>query len=151
MEQLDIKYTNLDNASIVFVESIEYYETLMKMPETTTFAGLTHEELLESAQRSLIQAFEVMIDVFWKHLKWLLEEHFQVNIGIINPRNVITKACEIRFISEADAELLCELVDFRNKTSHIYKQEIADFITKSLVQSCKQIDQLVQHCNPKHL
>lgn len=151
MEQISIKYINLKKAFTVFAESIAYYQDIAVMPTTTKFANRTHEELLETAQRSLIQAFEVLIDVFWKHLKWLLEAHFQIAIGMINPRNVINKACEIRFLSETDATLLCELIDYRNKTSHIYKQEIADFITQSLLHSWKQIAQLIDRCDPQNL
>lgn len=151
MEQVSLKYTNLVNACAAFIKSIEYYQQLEKMPASTVFASLSHEELLDSARRSLIQAFEVMIDVFWKHLKWLLDEHFQITIGIINPRNVITKACEIRLLTEPDAKLLLELVDCRNKTSHIYKQELAEMITHKLLESWQQIERLVIHCNPQTL
>lgn len=151
MEQIGIKYNNLIRAYAVLIDSIKYYQKLEKMPEDTMFAGEPIDFLLESAQRSMIQAFKVTIDVFWKYLKWLLEAHFAIAVGIINPRTVFTKACEIRFLAEPEVVLLLELVSYRNQTSHIYKQEVADFITKAVISSWPQLDALMQHCDPKKL
>ncbi len=57
MEQINIKYNNLVRAYAVLVDSIEYYKKLLEMPKETVFAGKSLEKLVETAQRSLIQAF----------------------------------------------------------------------------------------------
>jgi hypothetical protein len=54
MEQSILKYENVHNAFLVFEESVVYYQNLLQLPSTTSFAGASHDKLLQSAQRSLI-------------------------------------------------------------------------------------------------
>ncbi len=139
MEQSALKYKNLLGAWNAYTRSVELYYHQQQKPENQTDGVFSSEEMVESARRSLIQAFEILIEVLWKYLKWLMEEVYQAYIPVTGPRPIVTQACELRIISELDAQSLLNLLTLRNQTSHIYKEELIILITQKL---CAAQDQL---------
>ncbi len=81
---------------------------------------------------SMIQRFEFCVDLFWKYLKRYQEEGLKQKIDINAPKPVIRAACKARLLSEVDAETLIEMVNDRNVSSHIYKEEMADQISSRI-------------------
>jgi hypothetical protein len=150
MEQINTKYQNVLGAYNAYIRSVEYYMFQQKTMQNSYDNSFSSEELLDGARRSLIQAFEVFIEVFWKYLKWLLEDVCNETLQISSARSIITKACDVRILSEGDARFLLELINLRNQTSHIYKEELALFIGRKLCNARNQITTIVTHCDSKN-
>ena len=68
----------------------------------------------------VIQRFEYCIEISWKSAKRVLEYH---NYQTDTPRNVVRELARINWINNPE-----EWIDFleaRNKTSHLYHEEVA--------------------------
>lgn len=81
---------------------------------------------------SMIQRFELSVDLFWKYLKIVLEEEFKKESEFNAPKPVIRSACNAKLITEQDAEVFLKMVADRNMSSHIYKEEVADQISGNI-------------------
>jgi hypothetical protein len=146
MEQATLKYQNLLGAYNTYIRSVELYEFQQKTALNITNSLFSSEELIESARRSLIQAFEILVEVLWKYLKWLMEEIYQVTIEVTAPRPIITKACEIRIITEQQSQQLIDLITLRNQTSHIYKEELIIIIAQKLCAAHTLLSKIITQC-----
>lgn len=82
-----------------------------------------------AARDSVIKRLEYCTDSFWKILK-LIMEHLGLKPDNITPKIIIRTAAKNHLISELEAEKLIDVITERNKTSHIYLEEIADHIAK---------------------
>lgn len=73
---------------------------------------------------SVIKRFEFTIELFWKFLKRIVEAK---GIEVIpSPRDVLKEAYVLRLI---DDELIwLNMIKDRNRTAHIYNEEVADEI-----------------------
>jgi nucleotidyltransferase substrate binding protein (TIGR01987 family) len=67
-----------------------------------------------------IQRFEFVIELFWKTLKRLLAEE---GITADTPRDAVRKAFQVRWLSDEATWL--EMLDDRNRTSHVYDEAMA--------------------------
>ena len=82
----------------------------------------------EAFQMSLVQAFEILMELSWKTLKDYLE-----NEGMIvgTPKAVIRQAFQAEIINSGDAWM--EALNQRNLTSHTYEdktaRQVLDFIS----------------------
>ncbi len=84
------------------------------------------EDLLYQA--ALVQYFEIVSELAWKVLRDIL-----IHEGIENtntPRSVLKEALKAEFITNGD--LWMRVIDDRNKTSHIYSEEIAQDVLKNI-------------------
>jgi nucleotidyltransferase substrate binding protein (TIGR01987 family) len=83
---------------------------------------LTHAELdkIEYMQDAAIQRFEFVIELYWKVLKKVLAYE---KIESSTPRDVLRKAFQFQLINDEATWLA--MLDDRNNTSHVYKQEDA--------------------------
>ncbi|MCX7338803.1 MAG: HI0074 family nucleotidyltransferase substrate-binding subunit [Alphaproteobacteria bacterium] len=84
-------------------------------------------EAVDYLQDAAIQRFEFTIELFWKVLKKFLAYE---KIDTTTPRDVLKNAFQYNFIDDEDVWLL--MLDDRNKTSHLYKQEQAKQIFKNI-------------------
>lgn len=106
----------------------DYFYTLEK-----SINGL--QELLENPKMSMISyvsdaaiyRFKKAIDLFWKFLKKVL--HWE-KIESNTPRDVLSKAYQYQFIDSEKTWL--QMLDDRNNTSHIYKEEEAQEIFENI-------------------
>ena len=74
----------------------------------------------ESHQMSLVQAFEIIIELSWKVLKDYLED---AGVQALNsPKSVIRQAFQSKSIR--NAETWMEALMLRNETSHTYNLEV---------------------------
>lgn len=85
----------------------------------------------------IIQRFEYCVEISWKSAKKVLEYH---EYEADTPRNIIRELAKINWIDNPD-----EWIDFleaRNKTSHLYHEEVATELFKlvpSFLQASHQL------------
>ncbi|CAN5444698.1 HI0074 family nucleotidyltransferase substrate-binding subunit [soil metagenome] len=85
--------------------------------------GAICEEPLDNKRIVLdasIQRFEFCYELFWKTLKALLEKE---GLETTTPKQVLQQAYHIHWLD--NEELWLEMLEDRNKTSHVYDEEMA--------------------------
>jgi len=86
----------------------------------------TLEEALNSPPKNklerdgMIQRFEYCLEISWKMAKKVMEYQ---NLHVDTPKNVIRELAKIGWINNPEEWLI--FLDSRNKTSHMYHEEIA--------------------------
>jgi len=78
-------------------------------------------------QDSAIQRFEFCIELYWKVLKKILAYE---KIIVQTPREVLQKSYQYHLID--DEKIWLSMLDDRNKTSHMYQEEMAAEICKRI-------------------
>ncbi len=68
----------------------------------------------------VLQRFEFTAELMWKTLKAFLEFN---GIECFSPRNCIKEALRANLIKDDD--ILLDIIEDRNKTSHIYSEEVS--------------------------
>ena len=147
MGDLSYKYKSLKNALDRLENAIQNYDHILKKSETLSF--MEHSEVVESMRDSLIQRFEFCVDLFWKYIKKYLEEVVKTSSPVNGPAPVIKVACNANLIEPKDAELALNMFKSRNLTSHIYKEEIADQISKDIPEYYRMMTKYLQMLKPK--
>ena len=100
------------------VEVLLYVEKLKR-------AFLRLKEAVERARDDLdrdgvIQRFEFSVELFWKTLKKVLEYN---KVECYSPRDCVKKAFRYGIID--DDEIILDMLEDRNRSSHIYNEEEA--------------------------
>jgi nucleotidyltransferase substrate binding protein (TIGR01987 family) len=95
-------------------------------------AFLKLREGIESASTELekdgvIQRFEFTFELLWKTLRIILEYK---GIEVRSPRSAIKEAFKAGLIE--DDEILLDMLEDRNLSSHIYSEEVAEQIFKRI-------------------
>lgn len=146
MEKLTLKHQQLLTALDRMKEAIDHLKNIennkLKIPD------MPQEEFYRIVRDSLIQRFEFCSDQFWKYLKRFLEEKLSQGIEITAPRPVIRTACKIKLLTEEDTLVLIKMIDDRNMSSHIYKEEIADIISAKTANYYKIMRHYAQKLTP---
>ena len=136
MDELKMKIKSINNALVTLKKAVNSYsKSLQKVDISCLLKEQLFDEysdFIRSLRDSLIQRFEYCVDLFWKFLKFYLENIEKVTLEFKSPRGIIRKAAESRLITEDDAKLALEMIDYRNQSSHLYKEETADFISKKI-------------------
>jgi len=132
MGGINTKYQNILKALTSFQDAIDHYNSIQKTKEIILIGSLDRDELLLSLRDSMVQRFEYSLDTFWKYLKIYLEEKEKVVIEFQSPRYIINTACKVGLITEKETEEFLEMLEGRNLTSHIYKEEIAKIVAQSI-------------------
>ena len=102
---------------------IRWKRSLENLGKALTRLGEVLHEPLEKNDYVLdatIQRFEFVIELFWKTLKHLLAVHGREST---TPRDTLRKAYAVKWLD--NEKLWLEMMDDRNMTSHIYKEETA--------------------------
>ncbi|MBU0694088.1 MAG: nucleotidyltransferase substrate binding protein [Candidatus Omnitrophica bacterium] len=99
-----------------FVED-EFRKGVIKLKE-----GISSAES-ELEKDGVIQRFEFTFELLWKSLKVFLKEN---GIEVRTPRESLKEAFRIGWIREE--KVFLDMLEDRNKTSHIYDQETAQEI-----------------------
>ncbi len=128
------------NESIVSYQSAE---NLTEFPADYQKVFEDRDTLLRSLRDSMIQRFEFCVDLFWKYLKWYLIDVEKVTLNINSPKATIRALCNVRLITERQAEQAMYMVDHRNLTSHIYKEEVAQMVSDSIPDHYKLLKNIV--------
>ncbi len=128
MVKINQKLTVINEALETLKDSIELfheYEGVMEKSPTSK-----DEQIFLAMRDSTIQRFEYCTDLFWKVLKVYLEEIEKVELPTYSPRGVIRSIVRVKTMSEGEGEACMEMIISRNKTSHIYHEEIAEDIAQ---------------------
>lgn len=109
-----------------------------------TGAAERFEEVLKKAKNdivrdSAIQRFEFTYELAWKAMKAYLEEKGVKEL--YSPKDVIKGAYQNKIIDNDPVWL--EMVDTRNMTSHIYKEEMAEKVYAKLPSYLPLIKKLI--------
>jgi len=88
---------------------------------------------------SAIQRFEITAEAFWKCIKIFLK----IKEGVIcnSPKGCIRELFLNGYVDENRLEVLLNMVDDRNLTSHTYNEEIAEEIFQRLGNYVKLLDE----------
>lgn len=156
MERLKIQYKNLLSALDTLELAIHLFDQAsenhliiqLRSPNPNTTALINNDNIVRSFRDSLIQRFEYCVDTLWKYLKDYLENIQGILLEIKSPRSVIRATGNARFMSEEDVELAMTMIDSRNRTSHIYKEEIAQEIAEKIHNYYKLMRKVVDKIKP---
>ena len=83
------------------------------------------------SRAALVKHYELCFGIAWLVLKDLLSYE---GIEIGTPRGIYRKSFEIGYISERDCEVLLGALDYRNRLTHIYDEELALEAEKKIVE-----------------
>lgn len=109
--------------------SSKFTELLKQFQEAVVrFEEILKEKKNAIVRDSAIQRFEFNYELAWKTMKAYLEEKGAKDLFF--PRDVIKNAYQARIIDN-DPKWL-EMIETRNKTSHLYKESMADEVYEKL-------------------
>ena len=80
--------------------------------------GDIEQDTIKSGQ---VQKFEVCVELFWKMAKKFLHEIHGVEA--ISPKMVMKQLYRVKYTSERKYETLIEMINDRNRLSHVYSEE----------------------------
>ena len=126
METVNKKIIVFSDALQTLEESVELfyeYKNIFDKQPTERNGRLFH-----SMRDSMIQRFEYCTDLFWKVAKIYLENIEKIDLPVNSPRVILREAVTARILSELEGDQCIDMVDSRNKTSHIYHEVTADTI-----------------------
>lgn len=120
-----------------FSEALKTLEDVLKVfyEYKTLYAAHStekNEQFFTIVRDATIQRFEYCTDLIWKVLKVYLEDVEKGHVESFFPRGVVREGVNSAFISEVEGKELMDMVDSRNKTSHIYHEAIADDIANKI-------------------
>jgi len=108
------------------------------------------EEVLEQEKNdfirdSAIQRFEFVFDLSWKTIKAFLEEYH--NATCTSPKTCFREAFHQALIEYDDFWI--DIADYRNKTAHTYKKELAEEVYAILPQTLSYFQKLLETIQQK--
>lgn len=126
MERINEKIADYLDALETLQDSVELFYEYKKIFEKDSTEK--NERLFASMRDSMIQRFEYCTDLLWKVIKVHMEEVEKLDVGINSPRAIVREAVIGRILTESEGVEYMNMVESRNRTSHIYREEIADAI-----------------------
>lgn len=141
MATLKQKITTISEALDTLEKAITFFNKSEK--------SQNNEEIFLAARDSLIQRFKYCTDLFWKVLTLYLEELEKVQIPAYSPRGVIGKTVKVKTITETEGQECMQMVESRNRTSHIYHKEIAAEIAQHIPAFYKLMKKIVDKIEKK--
>ena len=108
------------------------FKTAVNSFEKSLLLDLNHYKgvELDTIKSGQIQKFEYCIELCWKTLKLYLNDKH--SLDSVSPKDTIKKFFGINLIDENDYELLIQMLDDRNRLSHIYNEMFFDEIHSRL-------------------
>lgn len=97
---------------------------IKRLQEVIEHSDIDKNDYMQDAS---IQRFEFVIELFWKVLKKILSYE---KINAITPRDVLSQSFQFNLID--DEEMWLKMLDDRNNTSHVYKQEDAKKVFENI-------------------
>lgn len=140
-QKLIYKYDRFFQALSTLHTSLNDYHNLDKIidPSHPRFYDLS-----QALRDSVIKRFEFSLDLFWKYLRLYLELKHGVTAG--GPKDVARQCVDIGVLSPEHGEQILAMIEDRNQTSHIYREEIADIIAKHIDDYAVIMDDVMQLC-----
>gem|GEM_PF-842349 len=135
MEKIIGKKDVLHRAIVSLHKAIEQYQKATALAHCSGFCQeifYDKTELIRTTRDSMIQRFEYSIDTLWKYLKSYCEDIEKITIESKSPRGIFKQLCNARVLSEQETEVALEMLDARNATSHMYKEEQAEALAQKI-------------------
>lgn len=98
-----------------FLSSLNIFERSLQL-EMTKYEGVE----LDTIKNGQIQKFEYCIELCWKTIKVFLNTVHGVDA--VSPKLTIKEFYRVALVNEQEYELLNEMLDDRNRLSHIYNE-----------------------------
>ena len=105
-----------ENKLISLQKALNTFEKSM-MIDKAPFSDI-ERDTIKSGQ---VQKFEVSVELFWKIIKKILYEIH--GIEAVSPKMVIKQLYSTKYINEKDYENLIEMINDRNRMSHVYNED----------------------------
>jgi len=147
--RLAIHYAALGKALESLHDAINLLECMLQQPQAIFPPGIDYETLMLCVQDALVWRFKYSVDLTWKYLKNYLETEVKIIPEVLGPKHIIRAAAKAALISEKEAEMLMEMVEARNQTSHIYRQEVAELISSATPAYYETMLHIIQRLPPK--
>ena len=137
MGKLEVKHQELTQALVSLEKAIELFKRASAKKEQMQLGSFDedlaelygYDEIIKSFRDSLIQRFEYCVDSFWKHIKDYLEIVLGEQLEMKGPKHIIRAAGKCGLLSETEVSNALEMLNHRNLTSHMYREEIAQEIS----------------------
>jgi nucleotidyltransferase substrate binding protein (TIGR01987 family) len=85
---------------------------------------------LDTIKNGQVQKFEYCAEICWKMIKvFLIDVH---GVEVLSPKSAVKEFFKVGLISEQEYELLIQMLDDRNRLSHIYNEKYFDDIYSNL-------------------
>jgi nucleotidyltransferase substrate binding protein (TIGR01987 family) len=147
METITVKYNVVNTALMRLKQSLEYFDMAKEAHKKSQLKD-ADDIAYTVARDSIIQRFEFSVELFWKYLRIYLETHEKVLIELNTPRAVIRSATQARILSEQEAIDCINMIEGRNLTSHMYKEEVAEQLAHDIPQYYQQMRDLLGRLKP---
>lgn len=98
-----------------FLSSLNTFERSLQL-DMTKYKGVE----LDTVKNGQIQKFEYCIELCWKIIKVFLNTVHGVDA--VSPKSTIKEFYRVALVTEQEYELLNEMLDDRNRLSHIYNE-----------------------------
>ena len=138
MKELIFKYESAKKALSTLKELIDIIE---KEEKILHFDFVDKETILKIFRDSLIQRFEYSVDTLWKYLKEFL--FTEKGIDFASPKPIFRACLTVGLVNKNDVELLIDMVNDRNSTSHGYNEDQAEIISKKILVYYPLIEKLL--------
>ena len=135
MGSLDTKYANLFKALETLDRSIENYKRVSCSTEQEHELynkQFDQTELATEIRDSAIKRFEYSLDLFWKYFRMYLEVVEKTKPEVHGPKSVVRASWSVGLFSENEAKAVLDMIESRNQTSHMYREEIAQRIVRGI-------------------
>lgn len=147
MKRLTQCHDQLTQALETICTALNAFQALIKKnsPYNPT---MTYEDEYRTYRDSLIQRFEYSIDLLWKYLKRYCELN-DITIDNPIPSEIIRKAHILSLITEGEAETILLMIKSRNRTSHMYHEELAEQLAHDLPQFYVVLNSVAKRLTPR--
>ena len=128
MEILKNKYNDALAALKTLERAIEKSNKFNRADKTKfLIEGLfdSADDVDESLRDIMLKRFEFSYETFWKFLKDYLEKGQGIALMVKSPREAFRAACQARITDELETDIAMKMIDSRNSTIHLYKEEMA--------------------------
>ncbi|HCY74602.1 MAG TPA: nucleotidyltransferase [Ignavibacteriales bacterium] len=130
--------------SKVFLERLsDFSKSLASLDEALNLDLSKFNEIeLDLVKNGQIQKFEYSIELYWKIIKtFLIEQH---GIETVSPKSAIKEFFGVNLIDEEEYELLIQMIDDRNRLSHIYNELFFNEIYSRLVKYLSLMQKVIK-------
>jgi len=140
MEILKLKYEAANKAICSLKKAIAAIE--IQPDPNMILPFYDAEENYKMRRDSLIHRFEFSVDALWKYCKEFLFEDRGVKHD--SPKSVFRACHAIGLVTALETEILIEMIDDRNLTTHTYKEDLAERISKKIPDYGKLMEKLLE-------
>ncbi len=130
--------------SKIFVERLsDFSKSLTSLAEALKLDLSKFNEIeLDLVKNGQIQKLEYSIELCWKLIKtFLIEQH---GIETVSPKSAIKEFFGVNLLDEEEYELLIQMIDDRNRLSHIYNELFFNEIYSRLVNYLNLMEKVIK-------